>query len=115
MIEFSTAGQCGSINPCNVGVWATFTLAFAVAFSVLLCNLLCPPLMHFLISDKHHRLHIRRWMRAARHMVHVYHHHHVVVKANEQPQPKPADTESESKNKEVQLTSNATGSAENSI
>jgi hypothetical protein len=59
-------------------VWASFLLAFAVAFSVLCCNYLCPPLMHFLVSDKKHRLHIRRWMRAARHFVDAYHHHHVV-------------------------------------
>lgn len=78
MIEFSTAGACGGIDPCRVGVWASFLLAFAVAFSVLCCNYLCPPLMHFFVSDKKHRLHIRRWMRAARHFVDAYHHHHVV-------------------------------------
>jgi hypothetical protein len=79
MIDFSTGNSCYGMNPCRVGIWATFCLAGAVAFFTLLCNFFCPPLMHFFVSDKKHRLHIRRWMRAARHYVDAYHHHHVVV------------------------------------
>ena len=79
MASFSTLGECGSIRPCTVGAWATITLATVLATLVMLCNLFCPPLANFFISDKQNRLQTRRWMRAARSaMIDVYHFNMVV-------------------------------------